>query len=334
MPERVLTKYQYGPESTRGTAVPATRILGADPKAVPNDRVWNQVRYSAGRRGGAAHKRNDTLLVRDSLSFSNAYFQILPMLLQCSIDGTITPAEQTAGQLDYLWSAVPLWNAPNTPSTISLQLGDDVQAWVMEFLMFERLKFSWGVPQDGEGAPVSCEASYFARQLTAQAFTAALSLPSNLSMLNGKLCRMWLDSSWATAGTTEITNTLRGGEIEILTGNHPKFFGSANKYFEGYGEGDIVGMATLTLEGNASALAAYNDFRAGTPKVLRLEFQGPQIGTGVNSRFRVDLNGFWEVVTPVNSESKGNNLTRGVFRTLDDGTNVLAASVITTINAL
>lgn len=334
MPERVLTKYQYGPETTRGTAVAATRLLGADPKPVPNDRTWNQVRYGTGRRGGAQQKRNDTLLVKDSLNFSNLYFQALPMLLQCSIDGVIAPTEQTAGQQDYLWTATPLWNAPNTPSTISLQLGDDVQAWVMEYLMFDRLKFTWGVPQDGEASPVSCEASYFARQLTAQAFTASLSLPANLSMLNGKLTRMWIDSVWANAGTTEITNTLRGGELEIMTGNHPKFFGSGNKYFDGYGEGDIIAMASLTLEGNAAALAIYNDFRSGAAKVLRLEFQGPQIGTGVNARFRVDLNGYWEIVTPVNSESKGNNLSRAVFRTIDDGTNVLAASVITTINAL
>lgn len=334
MPERVLTKYQYGPETTRGTAVPATRVLGADPKAVPNDRVYSQVRYGAGRRGGAMQKRNDALLVKDSLNFSNLYFQALPMLLQCSIDGTITPAEQTVSQQDYLWDALPLWTATNTPSTISLQVGDDVQAWVMEYLMFDRLKFAWGVPQDGEAAPVSCEAGYFARQLTAQAFTAALSLPANLAMLNGKLCRMWIDSSWASRGTTEITNTLRGGEIELLTGNHPKFFGSANKYFEGYGEGDIIGMAALTLEGNASALAAYNDFRAGTAKVLRLEFQGPQIGSGINARFRVDMNGYWELVTPVSAESKGNNLSRAVFRTIDDGTNVLQAQVVTTINAL
>ncbi|HRF71757.1 MAG TPA: hypothetical protein PL117_03215 [Accumulibacter sp.] len=334
MPERVLTRYQYGPETVRGTPVAATRILGADPKAVPNDRVWNQVRYGTGRRGGAQQKRNDTYLVKDTLNFSNVYFQALPALLQCSIDGTIAPAEQTPTQQDYLWSAVPLWSAPNTPSTLSVQLGDDVQAWVMEHLMFDRLKFAWGVPQDGEVAPVSCEAGYFAKQLTAQAFTAGLSLPSNLAMLNGKLTRMWIDSTFASAGTTEITNTLRGGEIELLNGNHPKFFGSGQRYFDGYGEGDIVGMATLTLEGNANALAAYNDFRAGTPRVLRIEFQGPALGTGQAMRFRVDMAGYWEIVTPVNSESKGNNLTRGVFRTLDDGTNVLAASVITNINAL
>lgn len=334
MPERVLTRYQYGPETTRGTTVAATRLLGADPKAVPNDRNWSQVRYGAGRRGGAQQKRNDTLLVKDSLNFSNLYFQALPMLLQCSIDGTITPSEQTVSQQDYLWTALPLWNAPNTPSTISLQVGDDVAAWVMEYLMFDRLKFSWGVPQDGEASPVACEASYFARQLTSQVFTPSLSLPANLQMLNGKLCRMWIDSTWANAGTTEITNTLRGGELEILTGNHPKFFGSGQKYFDSYGEGDVIAMASLILEGNASALSMYNDFRAGTPKVMRLEFQGPQIGSGLNQRFRIDLNGYWEIVTPVNAESKGNNLSRGVFRTIDDGTNVFTTNVVTTINTL
>lgn len=335
MAERALTKYQAGLESTRGSAVAATRIIGADVKEVPLDRAWEGVKFADGRRASLSHKRTDNLLVRDALSFSNLYFQMIPMLGQCSLDGTITPAEQTPAQSDYLWSIAPSMVAANEPDSLTLEMGDEVQAYEVEYAQFESLKFAGAVAQGGDSSPVTGEFGYFGRQMTPTTFTAAQALHTGLELMNAKLSRLYLDTTWAGIGATEKTNLLRGWEIEILTGVHPKFFGSANKYFDGYGEGLIEAMVTLTLEGSSDADAIFDLYQAGTERALRLQVNGSQLGTGLNYRFRVDLFGYFEAVRPLGGESSGNNLHVALFRGKADASgNFLALDAITNNNVI
>jgi hypothetical protein len=336
MGEFKLSKYQFGLETTRGTAVAATRILGADIKAVPKDRVWESIMYADGSRANANNKRNDEFLVRDSLTFPQGYFQAIPVLGQCSLDGTITPVEQTVSQGDYLWGITPSLIAANDPDTITLELGDNTQAYEIEFVMFDSLKFAWTIAQDGGSSPVSIEAGYFGRQVTPTTFTAGQSLHSGIVPMNGKLSRMYLDATWAGLGTTEQTATFRGAEVEILVGNHPKMLGSANKYFDTHGEGEIAAMATLTLEGNATADAIFDLCQAGTNRALRLEINGPQIAAGVNYRLRFDLFGYFSEVIPLGENSLGNNLHKAIFNSLRDATssNMIDVSVITNHNTV
>jgi hypothetical protein len=336
MGERKLSKYQFGIESTRGTAVAATRIIGADIKAVPKDRVWEAVMHADGSRVNANRKRNDELFVKDALTISQGYFQIIPMLGICSLDGTISPAEQTPSQSDYLWAIAPSLTAANDPDTITLECGDDTQAYEIEYVMFDSLKFSGEIAQAGESSPVSIEAGYFGRQVTPTTFTAAQSLHSGLTLMNAKLARLYSDTTWAGIGGTELTSLLRGFELEIMIGNHAKFMGSANKYFTTHGEGEISAILTLALEGGSSADTLFDLFQAGTERALRLDINGPQIGSGVNYQFRADIWGFFEDIVPLGGESAGNNLHTAVIRSVKDVTssNMLACQVITNNNTV
>lgn len=330
MGERSLTKYQAGIESTRGTAVAATRIIGADPKAIPTDRVWEPVRLAKGQRVDRTHKRNDELLVRDTLTFSNGYFQVLPMLFQCCLDGAITPAEVNVGQSDYKWDITPSLTAANEPDTLTIEMGDNVQAYEVEYAMFNRLVFSAELGQDGAASPVKIEADYFGRQVTPTTFTASQALHTGLEFMNAKLARLYMDAAFADVGDTEQTALLRGFSLEILAGNHPKFMGSANKYFDTYGEGDLAVMLTLTLEGSSGADAIYDLFRAGTEKAIRLDILGSQIGSGGVRTFRTDLYGYFESVEPLGGESNGNNLHQVLFVAQPDSSgNFIDIDVIT-----
>lgn len=338
MGSSIFSQYQYGVESTRGTAVAATKVLGAKPKGVPLDRQWTGVKFANGRRTQYNAKRNDELLVRDSLTFdanSPLYFQALPLFHQCSLDGTITPTETTGGQADYAWAVAPSLTAANDPDTFTLEQGDDTQFFETEFCMINSLKMAGTIPADGSAAPVTGEFGYFGRQMTPTTKTASLSLPTGLEMMNAKLSRLYSDTTWAGIGGTELTSVLRGWELEIITGNEPKYFGSANKYFDSYGEGQLGAMLTLDLEGNATAQALYTLYQAGTERAVRLKLPGSQIGTGVNYLYQVDLFGYFSEVVPLNSVITSNNLHRAVFIAKEDASgNFMSISLITNGNTL
>lgn len=311
-----LTRTQYGIEVTRGTAVAATRVLGCAPKAVPNDRVWEFLKYGDGARTQYNQKRNDQFLVQDSLTWDAQrplYFQALPVLHQCLLDGTITPTETTGGQTDYKWDVTPSMTGVNDPDTITLEVGDDVDAFEIEYVMGKTFKLAATIPADGSSAPVTGEWAYFGRQVTKTTFTAAQALHTGLEMMNAKLARFYLDTAWGGLGGTEIPNLIRGFELEIITGNEHKPFGSANKYFDSHGEGLIGAMLTLDLEGSSVADDIYDLYRAGTARALRFVINGSQIGTGVNYKYQVDMFGAFQMVTPINQVIGSNNLHRAVF---------------------
>lgn len=337
MGERMLSKYQFGVESSRGTAVASTRVLGAGVKGVPLDRVWDAVRYSKGSRANAQYKRNDNLLVQDSLTFdadNPLYFQALPVFHQCSLDGDITPTEQTGSQSDYLWAVAPSLTAANAPDTVTLELGDDTQAFEIEYTMFNRLMIAGQIPSDGSAAPVTGEFGYFGRQVTPTTFTAAQTLHSGLELMNASLARFYKDTAWGSLGGTEIA-ALRGFELEILVGNHPKKFGSANKYFTTHGEGMITAMLTVDLEGIAAADTVYDEYQAGSERAIRLAITGSQIGSGATYKYQVDIFGYWAEVVPLNEEREGNNVHRALFVSKEDASaNFLDIDIITNHNAL
>jgi hypothetical protein len=337
MGDRLLSKYQYGLEgdATPGTAVAATRKLGAAIKGVPMDRIWTPLKYANGSRAHANAKRNDTLQVRDSLTFDDTnslYFQMLPFVFHHFLD-EMAGVEQTGAQADYLYSIAPSMTAANDPGTFTLEMGDDTQAYEVEGCQFTRALIAWRIPTGADSAPATGEFSYFGRQMTPTTFTAGQSLHAGIVPANGKLSRLYKDSTWAGVGTTELTNTLVGAEIEILAGNHPKPFGSANKYFESWGEGELASMITLDIEGGANADAIYDDWQAGTERALRLQLNGPQIGTGLNYRFRWDVFGYFAEVVPLNESREGNNLHRALFVSQEDASNNMIRGEVITNNS-
>jgi hypothetical protein len=153
--------------------------------------------------------------------------------------------------------------------------------------------------------------------------------------MNAKFSRLYSDATYAAVGTTEIASTLRGFDLEIITGTKPKFFGSANKYFDNDAEGLMGFMLTLTLEGNASADTIYDQYRAGTERAVSLRINGSQIGTGTTYNFTFNGYGYYEVVRPVDSEVNGNNLHVAVFHGIEDATgNFMAINVTTNHNTV
>lgn len=334
MGNRFFSKVQYGKESTRGTAVAATKILLGKVPAVNSDRQPVYPTEDVGIRADAVRAVVHQYLYNNTLSTEHGYFQQLPMLFGCGLKGGVTPSEVTPSQGDYLWTFTPSLTAANNPDSLTIELGDDVQAFKAEYAMFERIRISGQVSQGMDASPVNVEADFFGRQLTPGTFTAALSLPS-AEPINAKLSRFYLDTAWSGVGGTEKTNILRGFDIEILTGVHPKFSGSGSKYFNTHGEGLIMATANFTLEGDSNANAIFNAQQSQALQVVRLKIGGATISSGTPHSLTIDIGGTWESVSPLGGEDRTDNLHTATLRGYYDptGAKLLQVAVVTNSNA-
>jgi len=333
MGSEFFNKMQYGKEATRGTSVAATRQWIGQMPAVKTDRKPTYPKEHFGVRAESLRSVIHQYLYVNTMSVEHGCFQHLPVLFGCGVKGGITPTETTPSQGDYAWPFTPSLTAANSPDSLSVRLGDDAQAWLSEYVMFERIRISGQVAQGADASPVSVEADFFGRQLATTTFTAGQSGP-NLEPLNAKLARLYVDTSWAGVGGTELANLLRTFDIEILTGVHPKFAGSAVKTFNGHSEGIISVMGTFGIEGGSSANTILANQQSGSLAVARLEINGSQIGTGVNHQFRVDFSGTYEDADPISSADRGDNLSTFVLHGFYDktGAKSMQANVITDIS--
>ena len=333
MGESFFAAVQYGIEGTRGTAVAATKILPSKHPPIKTDRKPVFPPEQTGIRANATRGVIHQYLYTNTLSIEHGYFQALPFFFGCGLKGATAGSETTPSQGDYPWDFTPSLTAANSPKAATIELGDDDQYYEVEYCMFESIKLSSSVAQGQDASPVAISGDFFGRQLTPTTKTAGLSLP-NQEPLNGKLARLYIDTSWAGIGGTEKTDVLRGFDIEILTGVHPKMMGSGAKTFNKHGEGIIAVMMSLTLERGTVSKSIFTAQQAGSFLAARLEINGGQIGSGVNHQLRVDLGGIWEDVNPMSSEDRGNNIDTMVLQAFYDktGAKLLRVNMITDTN--
>lgn len=334
MGSEFFNRVQYGKESTRGTPVAATRLWIGQMPAIKTDRKPVYPKEHFGVRADALRSVIHQYLYVNTLSSEHGCFQHLPVLWGCGLKGGVTATETTGGQGDYAWAFTPSLTAANSPDSLSLRMGDDVQAWISEYVMFERIRISGQVAQGADASPVNVEADFFGRQLATTTFTAGQSGPT-LEPLNAKLARLYLDTSWAGVGGTELANALRTFDIEILTGVHPKFSGAATKIFNGHSEGVISVMGTFGIEGGSGANTILANQQAGSLAVARLEINGSQIGSGTSHQLRIDFSGTYEDADPISGADRGDNLStfvlHGFYNTT--GAKSIQVNMTTDINA-
>lgn len=311
MGNNFFNRVQRGKETVHGTAVPATKITLGKIANVKTDRKPVVPEENIGTRARGVRAVVHQYLYNNTISYEHATFQEMPWLFGCSLKGGVTPTEQTPSQGDMLWNQTPslLRGASNNPDSSTLELGDDVQDYRSEYVMFERIRISGQVSQGMEPSPVNVEADFFGRQLANITATAGLSTPAAEPM-NAKLARLYVDSSWASIG---------------------------NKYFNGHGEGLITFTAQFTLESTSAARALMTAQQSDPPtfQAVRLQINGGQIGTGLNHYLRLDLGGVWEAVDPISGEDRSDNLLTANLIDYEDltGAKLLQVQTVTNVNS-
>lgn len=303
-----LRKIQYGKETVKGTAVPATKMLPATLGPIKPDSQPTFPRESAGIKADAVRAYVTGLLVQDTIKLDTAYYQALPFLFSCGLKGGVIPTEQTVGKGDFLWDFTPSLTASNSPDSATIERGDDTMMVETEYCMFNGITISGDIDQEGKNSACAIEADFFGRQNSTASFTA-LGPQAKLTEINAKLTRMYIDADWAGVGITEVPNTLRGFDIAISTGLHPKFFGSGNRHFDSHGEGPIGVMASFIFEGNSAMQAIWDAHKAAALQVVRLKVTGPLVAVGAKPfELVLDIGGAWDAITMLSGESNGNDL--------------------------
>jgi hypothetical protein len=327
-----LERVQAGKEATRGTAVAADTVILGEVKYVPDrtpvipaDNIGLNVNGYRAVLGGK--------LVSNTLKISRGYFQILPLLFSLFLRGGVTATETTPSQGDYAWDFTPDLDSTNAPDTLTLEFGDSAQAFEVEHVMGEKLTISGSIPQEGGDAPISLELDFFGKQNTKTTFTSSLE-PPVVNEMSGFLTRLFFDDTWAGVGGTEKTNILRAFDIELIGGKYPEFHGGQVLTFDKFGEGKISGLATLTLDTAAAAIALHDAI--GTMKVFRMLFEGPQIGTGVKHSLTLDFSGIVMEPKPGDSKDKETSLATIQIEFVYDptGAKLMVPKVVTNVSAI
>ncbi len=343
MGERALSVVQYGIEATAGLAVPATRMALKVVEAMGVDRVPSFPEEDFGARAKSLRSWIGQHLVEDTLTFEEAYFEMLPFVFSCGLVGGVTAttvATGTGANKTYGWHFPVLMKAVNNPDSFTLEKADDVVNYECEYGMFERINIKGTVNQGSEVSGVTVTSDFFAREWESSAETPLT--PIEVFELNAKLTTLDIDPLWASLGTTPMTDSLRAFDIDIITGLHPKMLGSAQKKFDLHAEGILHVTSAFTFEGNALASTEYGNFLAQTDRAYRLSISNPAtaVSHGAASLCQIDVFGRWREVIPFADEDRGNNLFTLVHESMLDPLDyaatpdMLDVTVHTTINVI
>lgn len=331
----MFRKVSFGKETVRGSAVAAdTMWMGT--ASIPKDREPVHPRDALGLRAMSA--RTEILqLLADPVTLAmdgdtGAYYQGLPILFGTTVKGGVVASETTGGQGDYAWDFSPSLTAAAAPDTMTLEIGDNDQNYEIEYLMGKTINIDWAFGQNGF---LNVSAEYFGRQVTKSTATAGLTRPT-ITAINANTGKFYLDPLFADAGDTQLASFLRSGNLQIATGNHPKWLGGGNRYFDSYGEGYLEVTGQLIVEGGAAAVARFDAFQAGTAAAMRFIWTGPQIGTGAVHTLKIDVFAAFDEVIPLSGFADGNTLYSITFSGVTDNLStpkMLDVNVITNVSA-
>jgi hypothetical protein len=323
---------QYGKETTRGTAVAATKKwLGM--ANVPADRTPIYTKYKNNLRIDASAGLIPQIfadgITLDLSGDRPGYYQALPLLFSIGLKGNITATEVTTAQSDYLWTFDPsITSTLNAPDAITLEVGDENQVFEIEYLMAKSIRIGGKIGSNGF---VDCSAECFGRQVTPATLTGALTVPTVEPILANNV-RIYLDPTWATLGTTEITGHLSDFSWQMETGVQARWRGNS-KLFASHYETGLAMKLNLTAEADAQSDLYYDYFQAQTAKAIRISISGSTIGSGTAYNLTIDQWVVPEQAIPLANEDAGLDMSTVVLRNLYNTTASKSFLVKVTSNA-
>jgi len=315
---RLLSHFNMGLETTKGTAVAATRMFYPDLSSTFQV-DWMKT-YHEGRRTG---RRNPvTYATRQgeavSINFrtvddAGISFDELSYFLNAPDGATAA----TSGGTAYLWDTYA-WGgtATGTPRTYTAEYGDDVQNYEAEYCFPTRL----GLSADTDGM-TQLTADIVGRQSTKSTVTALT--PLDPVYIPGYL---WVPK-FATAqsgldGASTIPNFLRNWSMDWATGLVPHRYQDGLDYFGQVVESaPVEGTVRLVVDSNATAITQFYDKAdAATVDFLNLTATGGAIGGDDPYKVDIDVALEYTNVSLLASDIDGVNTYEVDAKIVDDAT--------------
>lgn len=327
---KALRKVQIGLEgSSAGVIQAATNILIGEGTLKDTREIVNQM----GDVGSFLGNQNTrTAKLGGELSFeSEASFEQFPYTLNAGIDNIAGVKDGAGTAYIYAYSLAKL--APTSPTTYTLQGGDNSGAEVMEYAHVPEFTLS-----GAGGEPLKLSTTWRGREVTPQAFTASLTVPTVEAILFSR-GTLYIDVSSDAIGTTARSNTLLGMELKVNTGLKEVWTadGLAQPYFSFLKMTAPEATLDITFEHDAISIAEKVLWRSESPQRIRLKFQGSTVTTTgtvyENKWLIIDAYGKWMSFDAID-EMDGNDIIKGSFKVMYDSAGTSLSLDITVVNEL
>ncbi len=322
-----FTYFNVGKETVRGTPVAPTRKVYAEGTGVlePDPHLNFHEAENRGRRSNIARatQMGEDVALRMRTASGVGFDDLVVPFSQ--LKGGQTGA---GGGADKTWGFAPSMTAANSPEAYSVDVGDDVQNWRIQYGMMSRFKLAASLLD-----VTSLEATWFGQRAvkTAKATpadNAAVKIPGDLWTLK------FATTFAGLAGASVQTNFLIGWELEVVTGLIWRHYMDGNLYGAQHVETSITGTLKLTVESTALAVSEmYDKMLSQTADYVRLKATGPALGAS-NYSAQLDLPILWSKVPPITREDNGINLYEVEAVLLDDGTNAISPTLVNSLAAL
>lgn len=293
---RALTAVQIGKESTRGTAVAATRRLVVTDASI--NRMRPQENFEGEMNGVLARAVHAPEVTRHGAEFEFTYHldfeQVLGALLS-GMKGGVSSTQPGSGDAE-LWTFDP-GNGDPAPDTYTVEY--KIANGVGDALTFEApYGFTTQIEIQGgeEGLPTITQ-TVVARRSSQTTATGGISLPTRTFAANGRWS-MYVDDAWSGMGGSQITGHVIGFTWTFQNHLMPEYFqdGRTNLDFSNYifMPGRFVDLSVdIAVDPDSAAFIpeelTHRD--NGDIRAVRLELVGPAFASpddGLNHFIRLD----------------------------------------------
>ena len=277
-----LRRIQVGLETVRGTPVAADKILVGAITLTPHLEL-NEPEDEE-RNSLALTHQSEIVGQWTTMRFdANCRFQQIIDLLAMTLQGGVTPTTPGGGTNSRLWTFTPTLDALNVQDSYTFEVGDSQQEYECGFVVGESMELTYEFNQ-----PIKISASLFGEYLAKSTFTGSLTIPTLESAITAKT-KLYIDSSWANLGTTQVTGTLGSARITLPSGLQRVWTGEGALDFSTVSENKRRAEIELLLVHNASGVAEYDKYVSRALNFVRLETEGSIIEGAIPYTLTVDM---------------------------------------------
>jgi len=321
---RSLRKLTLGRESVAGTPVNATtywRGVGT----IEDTRVVTFPEEDVGYISGIDRSYQPALGALLAMESTPATFEQVLHILEAGVKLVGTGASDGgAGASGKIYTYTFPTTSKNSAKTYTIYGGDDQYSDRMEYAFVQDFKLT------GKGGEaVMMEATWAARQSGSAAFAGSPTIPTVEEVLFSK-GSLAIDPVSGTFGATVKSNTFLGMDLSVKTGWVPVMAANGQLYFAFSKITQPEILLNITFEHDSHGGDQKAAWRAGTSKLVRLNFPGSALGTagtGFTTKvLRVDLAGRWEKFEKLGEEN-GNDVLTGTFRARYNATEAAFAEI-------
>jgi hypothetical protein len=309
-----LRKLQLGRESTAGVIQAATTIWRGE-GVLEDTRETVFPNEDIGYLSPMDRSYVPMLGGKIALPSTPATFEQIQHIFEMGINTSTATLDSTSTVgVAYIYTyTMPTTSAvvPTTIKTYTIEGGDNQETEVMEYCHVTDFEISGKVNE-----AVNVTATIKGRQVALQAFTGAIAAPSVEEILTNK-GKIYLDAIGGTIGTTQVSNQILSFNLKVATGIKAVTTATGNLYFSFIKGVKSEITCEVVFEHSTSAAAEKVNWRAQTPRLMRLQFDGSAFSpVGVvfaAKALRIDMAGRWEKFSALEDDD-GDDIVTGTFK--------------------